>query len=66
MNTRTRTLLSSIIARVSLGSVPVDGTYWFDPRRPHDSAATERPPVPDADWSPFSLSLSRPIGRARR
>jgi hypothetical protein len=32
MSTRKHSLLDTILARVSLGSVPVDGMYWADAR----------------------------------
>jgi len=63
MSTRTRSLFQAVLARLSLGAVPIDGMHWFDPR---ESAprARKRHEVPDAEWSPVSLSLSAP--RARR
>ena len=64
MNTGKQTLFQAVLARISLGAVPVDGAYWFDPK---DGAAAKSPKparIPDADWSPISLSLSRPFRRS--
>jgi hypothetical protein len=32
MSTRNQSLFEAILARISFGSVPVDGMYWFDPK----------------------------------
>jgi len=49
-----------LLARISLGAVPVGGAYWFEPRA--SSVKEDGPqPMPDADWSPVGLRLSRPI-----
>jgi hypothetical protein len=32
MSTQKHTLFQSVLARISLGAVPVDGVFWFDPR----------------------------------
>jgi hypothetical protein len=67
MNTPKRTLFQAVLARISFGAVPVDGSYWFDPK---DAGITDavksKPPrrfaVPDRDWPPATLSwfLRRP------
>jgi hypothetical protein len=64
MNTGKQTLFQAVLARISLGAVPVDGAYWVDPK---DGGAAKSPKparIPDADWSPISLSLSRPFRRS--
>jgi hypothetical protein len=66
MNIRTHSFFQAIFARISLGAVPVDGSFWFDPKRTGTANPPRRPQVPDADWSPVSLSLSRPLGRSQR
>ena len=40
MNTRKHSLYEAVLARISLGAVPIDGIYWFDPK------ATARPDAP--------------------
>jgi hypothetical protein len=37
MNTPRHSLYEAVLARISLGAVPIDGIYWFDPK------ATVRP-----------------------
>ena len=37
MNTPKHSLYEAVLARISLGAVPIDGIYWFDPK------ATARP-----------------------
>ena len=69
MNTHKRTLFQAVLARISLGAVPVDGSYWFDPKDAgipdaEASKARTRAAVPQRDWSPVSLPLSRPLRRS--
>jgi hypothetical protein len=64
MNSRTQILLQSILSRVSLGAIPVDGSYWFEPTG-NTGTAKKKPAVPDVDWSPLGLSLSRRSGADR-
>jgi len=59
MNAQRQALFHSILARLSFGAVPVDGSYWFDPRTPAPKPAPEPLELPDADWSPVGLSLTR-------
>jgi hypothetical protein len=33
------TLFQAVLARMSLGAVPMDGIYWFDPKRAGKLAA---------------------------
>jgi hypothetical protein len=54
-----QTLFQTILARLSFGAVPIDGAYWFDPRHAGAARPAEQVKVPDADWSPVSLSLTR-------
>jgi hypothetical protein len=67
MNTHKQTLFQAVLARISLGAVPVDGIYWFDPKDAGiTEAGTSKSPrpvsAPDRDWPPASLSwfLRRP------
>jgi hypothetical protein len=39
MSTRNQSLFEAILARISFGSVPVDGMYWFDPRAQFDRSS---------------------------
>jgi hypothetical protein len=32
MNTHKQTLYQALLARISLGAVPMDGIYWIDPK----------------------------------
>jgi len=63
MNTHRQTLFQAVLARLSFGAVPIDGSYWFDPKQAGTSRPAKPAQVPDADWSPVSLSLS---GRRKR
>jgi hypothetical protein len=62
MSIRKRSLFEAILARISFGSVPVDGTYWFDPKgqaKSSTQAGSTQASVPDSGWSLISLSLPR-------
>ena len=63
MNIHKHTLFQAVLARISRGAVPVDGAYWFDPKEAGAAQSSKPAPVPDADWSPVSLSLSRLLRR---
>jgi hypothetical protein len=61
MNTHRQTLFQAVLARISFGAVPVDGTYWFDPKdagiaHAETLKSRKRCEVPEADWSPVSMS----------
>jgi len=43
MNTPKHSLYEAVLARISLGAVPIDGIYWFDPKAATVRAATIRP-----------------------
>ena len=67
MNTHKQRLYQAVLARISLGAVPVDGIYWFDPKGAGTpdagtSKSHKRAVAPDRDWPPASLSwfLRRP------
>jgi DsbC/DsbD-like thiol-disulfide interchange protein len=67
MNTHNPTLFQTVLARISFGAVPVDASYWFDPKDAGiPDAVTSKSPrrcaVPAQDWPPASLSwfLRRP------
>jgi hypothetical protein len=64
MNTRKQTLFQTVLARLSFGAVPIDGQYWFDPKDAVAARPARQVKTPDADWSPVSLSLSRPGSRS--
>ena len=62
MSTRFTSLFETILARLSFGAVPVDGVHWFDPRdaaKSKQRSDEQSHEVPDADWSPVGISLSR-------
>ncbi|HET9390385.1 MAG TPA: hypothetical protein VFO44_12120 [Steroidobacteraceae bacterium] len=56
MSARKPSLFEAILARISLGSTPVDGSYWFDPK-PSDGQLRKRNEVPHADWSPVGVGM---------
>jgi hypothetical protein len=64
MNTQKQTFFQAVLARISLGAVPVDGAYWFDRKEAGAAKSSQPARIPDADWSPVSLSLSRPFRRS--
>jgi hypothetical protein len=51
VNTPKHSLYEAVLARISLGAVPIDGIYWFDPKaavradtlKQTKARATERP-----------------------
>jgi hypothetical protein len=60
MSTYKHSLFQAILSRISLGAVPVDGAFWSDPKHIAAAKPSKRAEAPDAAWSPFALSLSRP------
>jgi hypothetical protein len=67
MNTHKPTLFQAVLARISFGAVPVDGSYWFDPKDAgiaSDALAKSRKRVAVPDWSPVAISLSGPWRRS--
>jgi hypothetical protein len=44
MSKSKHTLFEAVLARMSLGAVPMDGVYWFDPKimRERAEAAAEK------------------------
>ncbi len=63
VNTRKHSLYEAVLARISLGAVPIDGIYWFDPKaavRADTSKQTKaRAGAVDAGCSPDSPSLGK-------
>jgi hypothetical protein len=41
MNKSKHALFEAVLARMSLGAVPMDGLYWFDPKVMRERAAAE-------------------------
>jgi hypothetical protein len=66
MSTRSPSLFQAILARISFGTVPVDGSYWFDPKDATRPRSRQEPSEVDADWSPVSLSVTRRLRPAQR
>jgi hypothetical protein len=69
MNIHGQTLFQAVLARISFGAVPVDGSYWFDPKDAGiaDAGAMksrQRGAIQDTHWSPVSLPFSRPLRRS--
>jgi hypothetical protein len=70
MNKHKQALFQAVLARISLGAVPVGGVYWFDPKDARAEAPPSAPPVtaaPAADTgrSPVSPSWPQVLGRLR-
>ena len=40
MSKAKHTLMEAVLARISLGAVPMDGVYWFDPKALAERART--------------------------
>jgi hypothetical protein len=70
MSIQKHSLFETVLARISLGAVPVDGQYWFDPRTAgwpaagspeaaRRSAAPAPAPASDLEWAPASLPLEQ-------
>jgi hypothetical protein len=54
MDKRKQTLYETMLARISLGAVPVDGIYWFDPRSAREAAAARLSEAQAAKVAPFA------------
>jgi hypothetical protein len=73
MNVHGPSLLQGLLARLSLGFIPLNGHWWFDPRPDapapgadagaHGHRPTAR--VPQPDWSPVGVSVARVFRRPR-
>jgi hypothetical protein len=70
MNKHKQALFQAVLARISLGAVPVDGVYWFDPKdartaplAPTAPTQTTPAPTPQKSRSPSSPSWPRALGR---
>ena len=63
VNTPKHSLYEAVLARISLGAVPIDGIYWFDPkaavRADTSKQAKARAGTVDAGCSPDSPSLGK-------
>jgi hypothetical protein len=63
MNTHKPTLFQAVLARISFGAVPVDGSYWFDPK---DAGIADAASLKSSrgraapHWPPASLSWFLP------
>ncbi len=42
MSKSKRTLFETVLARMSLGAVPMDGIYWFDPKALRERAEQQQ------------------------
>ena len=62
MNKHKQALFQAVLARISLGAIPVDGVYWFDPK---DARAAAPPQPPDTGRSPAAPSWPQALGRLR-
>jgi hypothetical protein len=51
MNTSKHSLYEAILARISLGAVPIDGIYWFDPKATPRGDASKQSKTKDAKSS---------------
>jgi hypothetical protein len=59
MKTSKHSLYEAVLARISLGAVPIDGIYWFDPKATARADASKPGKARDAGCSPVSLSLGK-------
>jgi hypothetical protein len=66
MSSHSHSLFQAILARLSFGAVPVDGVHWSDPREVKAPEPRPSDEVPQVDWSPVGVSLSRHFRRAQR
>ena len=64
MNTHKPTFIKAVLARIIRGAVPVDGPWWFDPKEAAAPKSSKTAQLPDPQWSPVSLPLSRPLRRS--
>jgi len=57
MSVRRPSLFEAILARISLGATPVDGTHWFDPEPSDAHPQRKRHALPHVDWSPVGVGM---------
>jgi hypothetical protein len=51
MSTSKHSLYEAVLARISLGAVPIDGIYWFDPKAAIRADASKQSKTKDAKSS---------------
>ena len=51
MKTSKHSLYEAVLARISLGAVPIDGIYWFDPKTAARTDAPKQSKTKDAKSS---------------
>jgi hypothetical protein len=51
MSTSKHSLYEAVLARISLGAVPIDGIYWFDPKATTRADASKQSKTKDAKSS---------------
>jgi hypothetical protein len=59
MSTSKHSLFEAVLARISLGAVPMDGIYWFDPKAIAHAAAPKQSKTRDAGCASVSLPLGK-------
>ena len=65
MNTSKQSRFEAVLARISLGAVPMDGIYWVDPKGGSAAAdPSKRAKAPRANRWPVSLSFTKLLRRS--
>ena len=63
MNTSRQSRFEAVLARISLGAVPMDGIYWLDPKGSAAGCSSNRAQPPQANrppvWPAFKKILRR-------
>jgi hypothetical protein len=68
MNTSRQSRFEAVLARISLGAVPMDGIYWLDPKGSAAACPSKRAKAPQANrvWLSFTKLLLRSYPRSQR
>jgi hypothetical protein len=64
MKTSKQSRFEAVLARISLGAVPMDGIYWLDPKGSAATDSSKRAKAPQANRSPLLLSFTKLLRRS--
>ena len=64
MNTSRQSRFEAVLARISLGAVPMDGIYWIDPKGSAAACSSKRAQPSQAADRPAWPSLTKLLRRS--
>ena len=64
MNTSRQSRFEAVLARISLGAVPMDGIYWLDPKGSAAADSSKRAQAPQANRSPVWPAFTKLLRRS--